>query len=105
MILVGFCDNLLIHPEKFSHKLAFAHLAVEAVGLHHGAVVDAVGTAQIGRHGSFVVEVCKAAIGIFGTGVKNGLGGLLDFGFLFFVWIRPREVVIDNGSAVTVITF
>ncbi|MCI8527227.1 MAG: hypothetical protein HFF17_15245, partial [Oscillospiraceae bacterium] len=55
---------------------------VEAVCLHAGAVVLLVGFSQFRGHGNLIVEVGKAAIRGQSAGIQDGLGGLLDFGFL-----------------------
>lgn len=53
------------------------------------------GFAKLWRHGGFVVEVGETGVRVKDAGVKNGLGGLLDFGFLGVGGRRPGEVVVD----------
>ena len=62
------------------------------------------GAAQLRGHSDFIVEVGKGAIRVEGTGVQDGLGGLLDLGFLGISGGRPGEVVIDRRR-IAVITF
>ena len=42
--------------EQLRHALAFVHLDVEPVGLHHSAVVLLMGAAQVRRHREFGVR-------------------------------------------------
>ena len=50
----------MVEFEEFCHTLAFSHgLDVEAIRLHHSAVVVLVGSAEFNGHGQFVVEVCQ----------------------------------------------
>ena len=67
----------LIEREEAGHALALGEaFDGEAVGLHHGAVVLLMGTAQFGGHGHLVVEVGQRAVGIEGAGVEDGLRDL-----------------------------
>lgn len=79
------------------HAVAFGGAADrEAVGSHDGAVVVLMSAAQLYGHRQFVVEVSKAAVGIEGAGIEDGMRRLLYPGFLLVRRIGPREVVIDD---------
>ena len=102
--MIHFCQ-LLIHPHQLRHT---AHLGggghIKPIRLHDGSVVLLVGLAQLGGHGNFVVEVGQGAIRVEGAGIQDGLGGLLDFGFLSFGGDGPGEVVVDRGR-IALVTF
>ncbi len=69
---------LLHHPrvslEQLGDALALGHLGGEAVGLHHEAVVLAVGLQQLLGHERGVVEVGQRGVGIQGAGIEYRLG-------------------------------
>lgn len=93
---------------KYFHQLRYAgqlgvQLATKAVGRHHSLVVLLVSLPQFQGHGSPVIEVGKAGARVKGTGVKNCLGGLLDFGLLCIRGGGPEEVVVNNGIRTTII--
>ena len=62
------------------------------------------GLAELDRHCQFVIEVGKGAVGMFGTCIEDGLGCLLNLGFLGLGRCRPREVVVNDGVRIAVIT-
>ena len=96
--------ELLVQLHQFGHTSAFAvELAPEPIRLHDGLIVGLMGFTQLRRHGYFIVEVCKAAIGLKSASVKNGLRRLLDFSLLRVGRCRPWEIVIDNIIGITVI--
>ena len=89
--------EFLVQFEEFGYAVGFGHCTpVEAISVHYGLVVFLMGLAEFGRHCQFVIEVGKGAVGIFGTGIEDGLGCLLDSGFLGLGRCRPREVVVDD---------
>ena len=97
--------QLLIHPHQLRHAACLSGSRhVEPIRLHDGPVVLLVGLAQLGGHGDLVVEVGKGAVRVEGAGVQDGLGGLLDFGFLGVGGGGPGEVVVDSWR-VAIITF
>ena len=78
MFLFSFCQSF-VDFKQLGNYFAFGHFWGEAVGLHDGAVVFLVGFAELWGHYGFVVKVGKAGIRVFGAGVQDFLGGLLDF--------------------------
>ena len=95
----------LIQFEELGDAVGFGHCApVESVGFHYGLVVFLMGLAEFWRHCQLVVEVGKGAVGVFGAGIEDGLGCLLDFGFLRIGRRRPGEVVVNYGIRIAVIT-
>ena len=60
--------------------------------------------AELDRHCKFVIKVGKGAVGMFGAGIEDCLGGLLYFGFLSVAGCWPREVVVNYGVRIAVIT-
>ena len=62
------------------------------------------GLAEFDGHCEFVVEVGKGAVGIFGTCIEDCLSCLLNLGFLGVGGCRPREVVVNYGVRIAVIT-
>ena len=56
---------------------------VEAVSIHHSAVVGLVGFEKLRWHCSFVVKVGETTIGIFCSYIQDVLGSLFDFLNLF----------------------
>ena len=59
------------------------------------------GLAEFNGHCEFVIKVGKGAVGVFGAGIEDGLGCLLDFGFLGVGGCRPGEVVVNDGIRIT----
>ena len=54
-----FCE-FLVKFEKFGYALALGHgLHVEAIGLHHGAVVLLMGTAKLNGHHNGVIHISE----------------------------------------------
>ena len=92
-----------VHSEQRRHALALRHLGAEAVGLHHEAVVLAVGLQQLLRHQRGVVEVGKRGVGVQGTRIEDGLRRLLYLLLEVGRGGRPREVVVNDVLAVAVI--
>lgn len=87
----------LIHLHQLRYASTFAVIASpKAVCLHDGPIILLVGLAQLRGHSNLVIEISKAAIGIEGAGIQNGLGGLLDFCLLCACRCRPGEVVTDK---------
>ena len=75
--------QLLIHSHQLRHATCLGSSRhVKPIRLHNGPVVLLVGLPQLRRHGDLVVEVGKGAVRVEGAGVQDGLGGLLNFGFL-----------------------
>ena len=97
--------QLFVHLEEACHAVALGEVARggEAIGLHHGAVVLLVGTAQLGRHGHLIVEVGQGAVGIEGAGIEDGLRRLLYLGLLRLAHLGPGEVVVDDILGVAVV--
>ena len=69
--------------------MAYLNIVTEDISFQKIAVlqkcfcdIPLVGLAQFQGHGDLVVEVSKGAIQVEGVGVQDGLGGLLNFGFL-----------------------
>ena len=94
---VQFGDLLLVKLHQLGHAGTLGGgFYVEAVSLHHSAVVILVGLAKLRRHGQFVVQIGQAAVRVEGAGVKDGPGGLFDFGFLRVGGVGPGEVVVDD---------
>lgn len=94
----------MVHLHQLSDAGGFGvELAPEAICLHDGFIVGLVRFTQFRRHGHFVVEIGKAAIGVQGAGIENRLSGLLNLGLLLLGGCWPREVVIDNIYRISVI--
>lgn len=75
--------QLLIHPHQLRHAARLGGgRHVKPIRLHDGPVVLLMGLPQLRGHGDLVVEVGKGAVRVEGPGVQDGLGGLLNFGFL-----------------------
>ena len=88
-----FCQ-FLIHPHQLRHAACLGGGGyIEPIRLHDGPVVLLVGLPQLWGHGDLVVEVGKGTVRVEGTGVQDGLGGLLDFGFLGIGGRGPGEIV------------
>ena len=77
----SFCQ-FLVHLEEAGNDVGFRGVFGEAVCLQDGGIVGAVGLAEFGRHRHLIIEVCETAVRIEGTGIKNSLGGLLNFALL-----------------------
>ena len=102
--LVG--GELFVHLHEFCHTFGLGvEFAPEAVGLHNGFVVGAVGFEKLRRHGYRVVEVGKAGVWVEGAGIQDGLSGLFDGGALFVGGRGPREVIVDDILQITIIAF
>ena len=99
-------DLLLVDLHQFGHAGTLGGgFYIEAIRLHHSAVVILVGLAKLRRHGQLVVQVGQAAVRVEGAGVENGPGGLLDFGLLGVGGVGPGEVVVDDVFGVAIIAF
>ena len=99
----------LVHAHEHGDAGGFAFelggVFVEAVGGCHGLVVADMGLAQFRWHGTLVIKIGKAGIGIQGTGIQNALGGFLDFRLLRFCWRWPWEVIVDDVFGIAVVAF
>ena len=83
LCITCFLVNCLIPPHQICHAACLSSRChIEPIRLYNGSIVLLVGLAQFQGHGDLVVEVSKGAIQVEGVGVQDGLGGLLNFGFL-----------------------
>jgi len=58
-----FLCECLIQFHQFCHTVRFCEsLNRESIRLHHSAVVVLMGTAQLRRHGNFIIQVCETII-------------------------------------------
>ena len=94
-----------VEGEQAGDDVALGHRGREGVGGHDGAVVVAVSLEQFGRHGHGVIQVGQTAVGVQGSCVKDGLCRLRNALPLLVRYLGPREIVVNDVLAVTVIRF
>ena len=100
-----FLSQLLIEFEERCDAGGFCgRFDVEAIGLHHGAVVVLMGLSEFYGHGQLIVEVGQAGIRVESAGIQDGLGRLLDLRLLLGRGIGPGEVVVDDMITIPIST-
>jgi hypothetical protein len=110
--------ELLIALEQKLHALRVVGEGGLAVAGIHSAVDGLVGFDQCGRHGERIVEVGERTLRELRAGIQHGLGGGFDLPLslrcappspaggrgLGRGKFRPREVVVDDGDGILVVT-
>ena len=101
-----FLCKCLIQFHQFRHTVCFREsLDRESVGLHHSTVIVLVCTAQLRRHGNFIIQVCERAVRIECSRIQNRLRSLFDFFSLCFRRFRPGEVVVNDLNRIVIVAF
>ena len=94
-----------VEGEEVGDEVGLGEGCGEVVGGEYGSIIVAVGFEEFLRHGDGVVEVGQAAVGVQGTSVKYGLGGLSNALALLLCCLGPWERIVYLLLAVTVVRF